>query len=137
MMRQVQENPQESWVRVCRLEDILPNTGVCCLLGSEQIAIFRIGDEGRCWALGNFDPFSRANVLARGLVGDRAGRVKVSSPIYKQSFCLETGICLDDPTVRVPTYEVRVLSGHVEVKDHATRAPRSGNIGTLIEASYR
>jgi len=35
--------------------------------------------------------------------------------VYKQSFDLATGECLDDPAVSVPTFEVRVLDGHVQV----------------------
>ena len=40
---------------------------------------------------------------------------KVASPIYKQSFDLRTGQCLDDARVRVPTYEVRVERGRILV----------------------
>jgi nitrite reductase (NADH) small subunit len=54
-------------------------------------------------------------VLSRGIVGDRRGRSTVASPIYKQVFELATGICLDDPTVSVPTYPVRLVGGVVEV----------------------
>jgi nitrite reductase (NADH) small subunit len=39
----------------------------------------------------------------------------VASPIYKQVFELATGICLDDPTVSVRTYPVRLVNGVVEV----------------------
>jgi nitrite reductase (NADH) small subunit len=77
---------QEEWTRVCETSDILPNTGVCVLLAGEQVAVFRIGTGDTCFAIGNFDPFSRANVLSRGIVGDRNGRIKVASPVYKQSF---------------------------------------------------
>jgi nitrite reductase (NADH) small subunit len=54
-------------------------------------------------------------VLSRGIVGDRGGRATVASPIYKQVFELATGVCLDDPSVCVPTYPVRVVDGMVEV----------------------
>jgi len=47
-------------VSVCRLPDIVADTGVCALVGGEQVAVFRVGDKVH--ALGNFDPFSRANV---------------------------------------------------------------------------
>ena len=39
----------------------------------------------------------------------------MASPIYKQVFELATGVCLDDPSVSVPTYAVRVVNGIVEV----------------------
>jgi nitrite reductase (NADH) small subunit len=82
-------------------------------------------------ALSNHDPFSRSNVLSRGIVGDRAGRPKVASPLYKQSFCLVTGECLDDETVSVPTFEARVVQGMVEIRDPVTHSLRTGN-GDLL-----
>lgn len=99
---------------VCALEDIVPQTGVCALFGRRQVAIFRIGVD-ELYALSNFDPFSKAFVLSRGIVGDRAGVPKVASPVFKQSFDLRTGQCLDDPAVAVASYPVRVRAGRVEV----------------------
>jgi nitrite reductase (NADH) small subunit len=105
--------PTLTWVPICHLDDILPSSGVCALVGTTQIAVFRVDD--RLYAIGNRDPKSGANVLSRGIVGDRGGVPKVASPLYKQNFSLETGICLDDPDVRVPTYPVRCHAGIVEV----------------------
>jgi nitrite reductase (NADH) small subunit len=102
------------WVDVCALEEVLPNTGVCALLAGKQIAIFRAGSD-ELYALSNFDPFSKAFVLSRGIVGDRGGVPKVASPIFKQSFDLRTGRCLDDAEVVVRTYPVRLRGGRVEV----------------------
>ena len=103
------------WVDVCALASVIPNTGVCALLGGKQVAVFRVGDS-EVYALSNFDPFSQAFVLSRGIVGDRAGIPKVASPIFKQNFNLRTGQCLDDPNVTVPVYPVRVQDGRVEVQ---------------------
>jgi len=72
---------------------------------------------GRVYAIDNFDPFSRAYVLSRGIVGDKEGAPKIASPIYKQSFDLRTGVCLDDPSVSIAVWEVRVRDGRVEVRD--------------------
>ena len=49
--------------------------------------------------MGNIDPFSGAAVMSRGIVGDRGGRATVQSPIKKQAFALDDGVCLDDPDV--------------------------------------
>ena len=103
------------WVDVCGVDDVLPNCGAPALLAGRQIAIVRLG-EGRIFALSNFDPFSEAFVIARGIVGDRGGCPKIASPIYKQSFDLRTGVCLDDPSVTLPTYPVRVRQGRIEVR---------------------
>jgi nitrite reductase (NADH) small subunit len=101
------------WVTVCQLEQILPNSGVCALVAGQQIAIFRT-DKG-LYAIDNYDPFSKAYVLSRGIVGDRNGIPKVASPIYKQNFNLQTGECFDDPTVKLLVYPVRVADGQVQV----------------------
>ncbi len=112
--RRVRPEPRSStWIDVCALDDVVPETGVCALVGARQIAIVRAG--GGVYALDNFDPFSKAYVLARGIVGDKSGVPKIASPIYKQSFDLRTGICLDDPAISVRTYDVRVRDGRIEV----------------------
>jgi len=102
------------WHDVCAVDDVLPATGAAALIDGEQVAIVRTRD-GRFFGLSNFDPFSQAFVIARGIVGDRAGVPKIASPIYKQSFSLETGECLDDPSVRLDVFPVRVGGGRVEV----------------------
>jgi nitrite reductase (NADH) small subunit len=103
-----------AWFDVCAIDDVVPGSGVAALLGDEQIAIVRTRNDA-FYAISNFDPFSKAFVLARGIVGDRAGTAKIASPIYKQSFCLKTGQCLDDEHVRVPVYRLRIVDGRVEV----------------------
>jgi nitrite reductase (NADH) small subunit len=100
---------------VCRLEDIVPNSGVCALAGASQIAVFRLDDDS-VHAIDNHDPFSRANVLSRGIVGDLKGELVVASPVYKHHFSLATGQCLEDPAVRVAVYPVRVEGGLIAVQ---------------------
>jgi nitrite reductase (NADH) small subunit len=104
-----------TWVDVCAVDDLLPNRGACAYVPPHQIALFRLHGEGEVFALSNLDPFSQAYVLSRGIVGCRNGIDKVASPVYKQSFDLRTGACLDDPTVAVPTFPVRLVDGRVEV----------------------
>ena len=102
------------WVEVCNYDAIYPDTGVCALIGGRQVAIFRLSD-GNLHAVSNHDPFSRANVLSRGIVGDRGGEPKVASPIYKQTFNLRTGVCNEDAAVRLDVYRVRRRCGVVEL----------------------
>ena len=111
-----------AWVEVCRYDDIYPDTGVCALIDGRQVAIFRLSD-GTLHAVSNHDPFSGANVLSRGLVGDRAGEPKVASPIYKQTFNLRTGICYEDASVRLDVYRVRRRRGVVEVMSAPAEIP--------------
>ena len=107
--------PTATWVDVCPLDRILPNRGVCAKAGPFQVAVFRVVPGDELLALSNYDPFSRAYVLSRGIVGSKGDRLKVASPVYKQSFDLETGVCLDDATVSVRTFAVRILDGMVQV----------------------
>jgi nitrite reductase (NADH) small subunit len=107
------EPTTQQWTTICPLERILPDTGVCALLNDRQVAVFRVGEQ--VYAIDNFDPFSKAYVLSRGIVGDRNGVPKVASPIYKQNFSLLTGECLDDPTVRLPIFAARIIDGQVQV----------------------
>jgi nitrite reductase (NADH) small subunit len=109
------------WASICPLDVILPDTGVTALVAGRQIAVFHVA--GRVFALGNRDPYSGADVLARGLIGERGGVLTVASPIYKQRFALDTGVCLDDPAVSVPVYACRVRDGIVEVAVSARFSP--------------
>jgi nitrite reductase (NADH) small subunit len=104
-----------AWTDICALDDIIPDTGVCALVGARQVAVFRVGSEDEVYALSNFDPISKSFVLARGILGDKGGIPKVASPIFKQSFDLRTGQCLDDPEIWVPRFEARVRLGRVEL----------------------
>jgi nitrite reductase (NADH) small subunit len=105
----------EAWTPVCLLGDLIPNRGAAALLGGdEQVAVFRTSSD-EVFALSNIDPFSGAAVLSRGLVGDRGGVPVVASPMHKQHFDLRTGACLDDPTVTVTVYPVRVADGTILV----------------------
>lgn len=104
-----------NWVSVCDLNAIAPNTGVNALIGTEQVAIFRIGETNEVYAVSNFDPFSKAFVMSRGIVGDRQGVLKVAAPIYKQNFNLKTGACLDDESIALKVYPARVVEGQVQI----------------------
>ena len=98
------------WIPVCRLKDIVPNTGVCALVHGQQVAVFRLEDD-QLFAVDAWDPFSKANVIPRGIVGDLKGEIVVASPVYKQHFSLTSGRCLEDEAVKLGTWPVR-LEGH-------------------------
>lgn len=103
-----------AFVPVCRIDDLVPGRGACALVDGVQVALFRL-PRGSVYAIGNHDPFSGANVLSRGIVGDLKGELVVASPIYKQHFSLVSGRCLEKPEVVVPVFQVRTLRGMVEV----------------------
>lgn len=103
------------WTTVCQLDQLQEDSGHCVLVKNRQIAIFRLSGDEEIYAIDNFDPFSNANVLSRGLLGDLEGSTVVASPVYKQHFNLANGVCLEDEAVRVATYTTRVRSGAVQV----------------------
>ncbi len=105
----------EGWVDICSVDDLVPNCGVCALVEETQVAIFYMPEDNAIYAINNYDPFSLINILSRGLTGDIKGEPMVSSPIYKQHFSLKTGVCLEDETVKVGSYGVRIEDGRVAV----------------------
>lgn len=108
----------ETWTPVCRLAELAVERGAAALVGGQAVAVFRTHDD-TVYALANQDPFSRASVLARGIVGTRTVGTEdvpfVASPMLKHAFDLRTGRCLDDAGVGVAAYEARVVDGVVLV----------------------
>ena len=108
-------NDIEVWTPACAYDRLVPCRGVGVLLpDGGQAALFRL-DDGTVHAIDNIDPFSGAAVMSRGIVGDRAGRATVQSPIKKQAFALDDGTCLDTPDVALAVYRTRVTAGVVEI----------------------
>ncbi|NYT73222.1 nitrite reductase small subunit NirD [Halomonas sp. QX-2] len=114
-----------AWQKVCTKADLVAFSGVAAWLetadGPAQVAIFYLpglgqgkGDE--LFALDHHDPFSNANVIARGIVGDLKGAAVVASPIYKQHFRLEDGQCLEDEDVKLRTWKVKFKGDEVWVE---------------------
>jgi nitrite reductase (NADH) small subunit len=123
------------WHDVCAIDDVVPGTGFAAVVNAEQIAIVRTRD-GLLAALSNFDPFSKAFVIAQGTVGNRAGVPEIASPIYKQRFSLKTGECLDDGRVRLPVFPVRVSDGRIQIALPAgRRSSEPARRGSLHKAS--
>lgn len=107
------------WNPVCKLDQILPDTGVAALVAGKPVAIFRLKSAQRLYALDNFDPNSQASVLARGLVGNLGERLVVASPIYKHHFDLESGACLEAPENSVAPWPVKVVDDTVYLASRA------------------
>jgi nitrite reductase (NADH) small subunit len=111
-------NPPSPWVRVCPLADLEPERGRAALLAGAQIALF-LTHDGRVHAVSNYDPYSGAHVISRGIVGTRQDAPTVASPMYKQVFDLRTGSCLDTQGKEPRTltvWPVAVQGGDVYVR---------------------
>ena len=104
-----------TWTPVCEATRLTPERGAAAMVDGRQIAVFLLS-TGEVRAVDNHDPISRANVLSRGIVGDMLGRRYVASPVYKQRYCLDTGVCIDDEDVRIGVHDARIVDGRVEVR---------------------
>jgi len=104
------EPQQVQWHYVCETNDLVTNSGVCALVDSQQVAIFslKINGETQVFAISNYDPIGKANVLYRGLLGSIGGAPVVASPLYKEHYFLETGLCKEHDDVSVTAYAVKV-----------------------------
>lgn len=114
---------KETLVRVCAVTDLEVERGRAALIDVQQIALFLLPD-GSVRAVDNFDPFSGANVISRGIVGTRGDSATVASPLHKQVFDLATGHCLDSQgkrpvggaDARLRVWPVRVIDGDVYIE---------------------
>lgn len=101
----------QTWHPLCTKADLVAFSGVAAWIetdeGSAQVALFYLpGHAHELYAVDHHDPFSGANVIARGIVGDLSGAPVVASPIYKQHFRLDDGQCLEDEAVRLRCWPV-------------------------------
>ncbi|MCG6659309.1 nitrite reductase small subunit NirD [Halomonas campisalis] len=110
----------QTWQTLCTRADLVPFSGVAAWVetpeGPAQVALFYLphdpstsqlpGRTQELYAIDHHDPFSGANVIARGIVGDIQGQPVVASPIYKQHFRLEDGQCLEEESVALRTWKV-------------------------------
>lgn len=103
--------PAEPWSAICALEAIPPEAGIGARLGSERVALFRLGDA--LFALEDREPGSDASVLSRGILGDVGGEPVVISPLYKQRIRLRDGQSLDNPQHQLRCWPVKLEAGQI------------------------
>jgi len=102
---------------ICSIDDLITNSGICALVNdTEQVAIFYLPkEEPSVYALGNWDPIGKANVMSRGILGDIDGNLVVASPLYKQHFDLLTGQCVEDEEASLPVYDISIDGNKVVI----------------------
>jgi nitrite reductase (NADH) small subunit len=105
-----------TWIDVCTLDDLQPDSGVCAQVAGKQVALFYLTKIREVYAVANFDPIGKANVLSRGMVGDLGGEPMLASPLYKQHYSLKTGACFEYDHISIATYPVRVNNNRIAVK---------------------
>ena len=92
------------WEAVCQLDDIVPNTGVCALVGGQQVAVVRVTSSERddVFAISNFDPFSEAFVLGERLGLSHQALFDVASNASGQCWALTTNCPVPGPVPASP-----------------------------------
>ena len=102
-------NPLSStWVNVGKVADFPQEGGVCIKYHEHQVAVFQFATKGQWYATQNMCPHKYDMVLARGITGTEGDTPKVACPQHKKTFSLETGAGLNDPSLRIQTYNVRI-----------------------------
>lgn len=97
------------WYTACKTSDLVEGSGVCSLVNGQQVAIFYLPNETQqVFAIDNFDPIGKANVLSRGIVGDVQNSLVVASPLYKEHFDLLDGHCLEKQEYSVRVWPARI-----------------------------
>ncbi len=109
--------PAESrWVWVGAVNDFPSDGGRAIKYGTSQIAVFRFASREEWYACQNTCPHKKEAVLARGIIGDQQGVPKVSCPLHKKAFSLESGSCMTGEAYRVQVFPVRVEGDDVFVE---------------------
>ena len=101
------------WVRVGRTGDFPRNGGAAVKYGDTQIAIFNLTDRGEWRACQNMCPHKNAFVLSRGITGSVGQTAKVTCPLHKKPYSLETGECLAGDPYTLKVFPVQIAGDGV------------------------
>ena len=113
------------WHDVAPVRELETTGRVVTRIGGREIGVVRDPVRGRLFALRNRCPH-QGGPLCRGTLCERTvgtpGRYSASDrtvlrcPWHGWEFDAESGVCCDDPRLRVAVYPVRVRDGRVLVK---------------------
>ncbi|MCG6353468.1 nitrite reductase small subunit NirD [Vibrio alginolyticus] len=101
-------------VKLCQLDDLMPFIGATVLIEGEHVALFYIPDSG-VYAVQDWDPIGKANVMSRGIVGDIDGEMCVASPLYQPTLppLHDPPLALEDEAHGLKTWQVTVDDNQV------------------------
>ncbi|MDQ8183272.1 nitrite reductase small subunit NirD [Pelagicoccus sp. SDUM812005] len=105
------------WTVIGKPDEFNSDLGVCIKIDDEQIAVFKLSGEKEWYATQNLCPHDKRMVLSRGLTGDLNGEPKITCPLHKRSFSLNTGECLTDKeTACLKTYPIKEEDGKLLIQ---------------------
>ncbi|QUJ07804.1 nitrite reductase (NAD(P)H) small subunit [Salmonella enterica subsp. enterica] len=83
------------WQNICKIDDILPGTGVRALSGGEQVGDFPSYHSDRCLRSANIDPFFLRPGKA-SLTDCEHRRTVVASPLKSSARLERWFLCMED-----------------------------------------
>jgi nitrite reductase/ring-hydroxylating ferredoxin subunit len=114
------------WYDLASLAEVEREGRIVGRLEGREIGVVRDPETGDLWAMRNRCPHTGAPLCLGTVAGrdDTGGpgtyhlseRRILRCPWHGWEFDPQSGHCLDDPTMRVATYPVRVSDGRVEVE---------------------
>jgi len=107
---------EAQWERVGTVDDFPEEGGAAVLWGETQLAVFNFASRGEWYCTQNVCPHMRAPVLSEGIIGTAGEAPKVACPLHKKTFDLRTGAGLDDPSLSLSHFPVKVEGGEVFAK---------------------
>lgn len=99
---------EPEFVTVAEVGELEEGCGKAFPVGNRMIAVFL--RDGKYFAVDDFCPHQGAS-LAEGYLQGCA----VACPWHHWQFSLEDGAWLDNPKISIDTFEVRVMSGKIQV----------------------
>lgn len=107
------EDAVPQWVAVGRVDDFPYDGGAAVKYGKVQLAVFRFASRNEWYATQNMCPHKRAFVLSRGIIGSAGETPKVSCPLHKKNFSLQTGECISGDEMSIKVFPVKIENDQV------------------------
>lgn len=104
------------WVKVGMTSDFPKDGGAAIKYGDVQIAVFNFSSRGEWYASQNMCPHKNAFVLSRGIVGSAGEIPKVSCPLHKKPFSLQTGECISGESYSLKVFPIKIVGEEVHLQ---------------------
>ncbi|MCA9144724.1 MAG: nitrite reductase large subunit NirB [Planctomycetales bacterium] len=105
--------PNTTWIKVGITSDFPKDGGATIKYGEVQLAVYNFTSRGEWYACQNMCPHKNAFVLSRGIIGNAGETPKVSCPLHKKPFSLQTGESLSGEDFSVKVFPVKVEGDEV------------------------
>ena len=96
-------------MKIMRVDELAPGKGTTVKVGGQAVAVFNVG--------GSFHAIDDTCPHANGTLGEgHLSDCVVSCPLHFWEFDVRNGEYLDDPDMKVATYEIKIENGDVLVR---------------------